>query len=357
MPHFAYDLLIRQTDAVLAAWGMAHDAIATTSRMIVEADICGIDSHGVSMLPYYAAMVRSGELRFDRRPIVVRERATTALVDAGGGLGHDAAVFAMERAIGKAQTNDVGIVSVFNSHHFGAAGPYAAMAADRGLIGLVSTTGRIPAVLPTFGLDRVLGTNPFAFAAPSKRHRTVLLDMSTSVVAANKVKAYAYAGKELPPQWVLDARGVDVTDAAEGERLIFRDTVGGLLPLGGEGMRHGGHKGFGLGLFAQILAGTLGGGNFPPLRDQKGCDNIGHLFMAIDPRAFREEGAFDDDLDAMIDHIRAGRRIDEAQPILIPGDPEWAAREERLRDGIPLEPALVDALRKVAADAAVDFLL
>lgn len=357
MRRFAYDLLIRQTEAILAAWGMAADAVATTSRMIVEADVRGIDSHGVSMLPYYAAMARSGELRFDVRPSVVRERATTALVDAGGGLGHDAAVFAMERAIAKAQANDVGIVSVLNSHHFGAAGPYAGMAADADLIGIVSTTGRIPAVLPTFGLDRVLGTNPFAFAAPSKRYQTVLLDMSTSVVAANKVKAYAYAGKKLPPDWVLDDRGVDVTDAAEGERLIFRDTVGGLLPLGGEGMRHGGHKGFGLGLFAQILAGTLGGGNFPPLRDQDGADNIGHIFIAIDPRAFREDGAFEDDLDAMIDHIRSGRRLDPSQPILIPGDPEWTARAERLRDGIPLEPALVDALRKVAAEAAVEFLL
>lgn len=357
MPRYSYDLILQQTALVLAAWGMPGDSIAVTVKMIVEADARGIDSHGVSMLPYYAGLVRSGELAFGGRPAIVRQGKTTALVDAGAGLGHEAAIFAMQAAIAKAGAYDVGVVSVFNSHHFGAAGPYAELAAEAGLIGIVSTTGRIPVVLPTFGLDRMLGTNPFAFAAPSRRHGTILLDMSTSVVAANKVKAYAYAGQPLPPDWVLDAEGRSVGDAAEGERLIFRDMVGGLLPLGGAGMLHGGHKGYGLGLFAQILAGTLGGGEFPPLRRGGAKDNIGHIFIAIDPKAFRGEGAFEADLDAMVDAIKAGRRADPAQPILVPGDPERAERERRMREGVPLEASLVDALRKVALDAGVDFLL
>jgi LDH2 family malate/lactate/ureidoglycolate dehydrogenase len=353
------ELLIRQTEAVLRAWGMAEPLVATSSRMIVEADLRGIDSHGVSMLPYYAGLLRAGGLDLAGQPRVVRERATSALIDAGAGLGHAAGVMAMEMAVAKARENDIAIVSVFNSHHFGAAGPYAEMAAQAGLIGIVSTTARVPAVLPTFGLDRVLGTNPFAFAAPSGQGHPVLLDMSTSVVAANKVKAYAFAGKPLPPAWVLDEAGADIADAAEGERIIFRDRVGGLLPLGGAGMLHGGHKGFGLGLFAQILAGTLGGGAFAPLRDRTpgSPDNIGHVFLAIDPRAFRPDGAFEEDIDAMVAHIRSGHRADPDQPILVAGDPEWAAREARLRDGVPLEPSLVEALRVVAEGAGVAFLL
>lgn len=354
---YSYDVVADQVALVLRAWGMPEGSIPVTVRMIVEADARGIDSHGISMLPYYAGMVRSGELALGGRPAIVRESHSTARVDAGAGLGHEAGVFAMETAIAKARAHDVGVVTVFNSHHFGAAGPYAELAAEAGLVGIVATTGRIPVVLPTFGLDRVLGTNPFAFAAPSARHGVVLLDMSTSVVAANKVKAYAFAGKPLPPDWVLDADGASLADAAEGERIIFRDTVGGLLPLGGAGTLHGGHKGYGLGLFAQILAGTLGGGTFPPLRTQGDKDNIGHIFIAIDPTAFREDGEFEADLDTMIDTIKAGRRADPAQPILVPGEPERIERQARMRDGIPLEPSLVAALSRVASDAGVAFLL
>lgn len=357
MANYPYKLVARQTTLVLTAWGLPEAALPVTVQMIMQADLRGIDSHGVSMLPYYASMVQSGELRFGGRPKFIREGRSTALVDAGAGLGHEAGVFAMNAAIARARDHDTGIVSVFNSHHFGAAGPYAELAAEAGFIGIVSTTGRIPVVLPTFGLDRVLSTNPFAFAAPSRRHRTVLLDMSTSVVAANKVKSYAFAGKALPPDWVVSADGRPVLEAAEAERLLFQDNVGGLLPLGGSGMLHGGHKGFGLGLFAQILAGTLGGGTFPPLRELGSTDNIGHIFMAIDPTAFREKGAFEDDLDAMIDAIKAGRRVDPDQPIQIPGDPEWAEEARRMREGIPLESSLVNALQKVASDAGVEFLL
>lgn len=336
---------------------MPQASIPVTVRMIVEADARGIDSHGISMLPYYANMVRSGELVLDGRPTIVRQSHSTARIDAGAGLGHEAGVFAMNTAIAKAKAHDVGVVTVFNSHHFGAAGPYAELAAEAGLVGIVATTGRIPAVLPTFGLDRVLGTNPFAFAAPSGQHGAVLLDMSTSVVAANKVKAYAYAGDALPPDWVLDPEGGSLSDAAEGERIIFRDTVGGLLPLGGAGTLHGGHKGYGLGLFAQILAGTLGGGSFPPLRVDGDKDNIGQVFIAIDPTAFREPGEFEREIDTMIAAIKAGRRVDPDQPIMIPGEPESIERVKRMREGIPLEPSLVAAIARVAEESGAALLL
>ena len=357
----APQLLRDQTAAVLRRWGMDESKIAITSDLMIETDLRGIESHGISMLILYDQMYAAGQLRLSAEPRIVRDRASTALIDAGAGLGHPVSVMAMQMAIDKAKQSDVGIVSVFNSHHFGAAGLYAEMAAKEGLIGIVSCSTKLMTVVPTLGGERVLGTNPFAFAARSRRHPIVLLDMSTSIVAANKVKAYALNGKDIPAGWVSDPAGQALTDAQAAYRLLFEGSGGGLSPIGGVGTLTGGHKGYGLGLFAQILSSTLGGGSFSPIREksrQSGDgDNIGQFFQAINPAAFRPLDEFEADLDDMIDLLRSTRPADPAQPVLIPGDPEWRAREERLRNGIPISDSLAARIAEIARRAGAEYLL
>ncbi len=350
-----------QIEAVLRAWGMDEENIAVTSEVMVETDLMGVDSHGISMLLLYEIMQEAGQLRLSARPSIVRQSATTAVMDGGAGLGHPVSVAAADLAIEKALAHDVGIVSVFNSHHHGALGFYARRMTAKGLIGIVSTTSRLLTVVPTFGAERVLGTNPFCFAAPAGRHDAIVLDMSTSVVAANKVKVYAFSGRALPDGWVVDAEGGPLTDAMQAYRILFEGGAGGLTPIGGAGTERGGHKGYGLALFAQILAGTLGGGSFSPVRNRtqhsSEPDNIGHVFIAVNPAAFRDPEDFRRDMDELIDTMRATRPADPARPVLVPGDPERAARENRLRNGIPIPPALAAKIREIAESAGAPYLL
>src|SRR5260370_13480363 len=196
-----------QIVTLLTAWGMDAELVRITAEVMVETDLAGVDSHGVSMLMDYESSKSRGKLNLQAFPRVVRESATTALVDADAGLGHPAAVMAMGIAINKAKAMGVGVVSVFNSHHFGAAGYYAAMASKAGLVGMVTSATRAIAVVPTRAAVPVLGTNPIAFAAPTRRNAPFLLDMATSSVANNKIKVYERNATKLPPGWVLDQHG------------------------------------------------------------------------------------------------------------------------------------------------------
>jgi LDH2 family malate/lactate/ureidoglycolate dehydrogenase len=350
----------RQLASVFRAWGMSDDHAETTAEMMTETDLRGVDSHGISMLPTYDGEFRAG--RLNMRPVfkTVRENPATALIDADASLGHPVSVHAMNLAVDKALASGVGVVSVFNSHHFGAAGCYAKIAADRGVIGMVTAGTRGVTMVPTFGAEPIMGTNPIAFAAPTGRHQPFLLDMATTTVAAGKVKVYKLNHKPLPPGWVVDGDGQTVTDPEEAFRYVFERPEGGITPLGGT-REAGSHKGYGLAVMVHILGATLGGASFSPLRNrtQKPSDphNIGHFFLAIDPRAFRDPGAFEEDLDQVIDVLHGARPADPAQSVLVAGDPEVATRVERLAHGVPVPDDLMVQLRAVASRAGVPFLL
>lgn len=352
-----------QITGVLLAWGMDEALVSTTARVMLETDLSGVDSHGISMLMDYEQSRRKGKLNLHAQPRVVRQNAVTALVDADAGLGHPAAVMGMELAIGKARAMGVGVVTVRNSHHFGAAGYYTRMASAQGLLGLCTSATRSINTVPTRGKVPVLGTNPLAFSAPARVNRAFSLDMATSSTAANKVKVYELNGKPLPPGWVLDEHARPVEDAALGMEILFKrpkDIGGGLTPLGGTAEMSS-HKGYGLAMMIHILAGTLSGASFSPLRvktqQASDPDNLGHFFMAIDPDVFRDEGEFEDDLDQVIDTLRATPPADPALPVLVAGDPEAAMRETRLRDGIPLPDTLVEKIRAICENCSAPFVL
>lgn len=349
-----------QIVSIFDAWGMDAGLARTAADVMVETDLAGVDSHGVSMLMDYDDYRRRGKLNLKARPKVVREGPTTALIDADAGLGHPAAVMGMELAIKKATEMRVGVVTVFNSHHFGAAGYYAAMASKRGMLGMVTSATRTVAVVPTRAKVPVLGTNPIAFAAPAKRNAPFLLDMATSAAANNKIKVYGLQGKKIPKGWVFDDAGEPVVDPEQALNILYKTKKGGLTPLGGTAEMSS-HKGYGLALMVHILGGALSGGSFSPIRvrTQKADepDRLGHFFLAIDPAAFRPEGAFEDDLDAVIDVLHATPALDPAQPVLVPGDPEAKARAERLREGIPIPDSLMKKIKVVCENSGVPCIL
>ena len=349
-----------QIESLLGAWGMDAELVRTTAEVMVETDLAGVDSHGVSMLMDYESSRAKGKLNVKAKPRIVKESRVTALIDADAGLGHPAAVMGMKIAIRKAKEMGVGVVTVFNSHHFGAAGYYAAMAAREGLVGMVTSATRTMSVVPTRAKLPLLGTNPIAFAAPAKRNAPFLLDMATASVANGKIKVYDLNGKKLPPGWVLDDEGNPVTDAAAAWKILYETKKGGLTPLGGTAEMSS-HKGYGLAMMGHILGGTLSGGSFSPIRNRtqkpSDPDRLGHFFLAIDPKVFRPDGAFEDDLDAAIDVLHSTPPVDPALPVLVPGDPERASRADRLKNGIPLPDTLLEKIRAICVRSGVPFLL
>ena len=358
--HVPAPRLREQLVAVLRAWGMSEAHADTTAEMMLETDLRGVDSHGISMLPTYDRELRAGRLNMRPHFKTLREGPSMALIDADASLGHPVAVHAMNLAVDKCRESAVAVVSVVNSHHFGAAGCYSRIAAERGVIGMVTSATRGVSMVPTFAAEPVMGTNPLAFAAPARRNPPFQLDMATTTVAAGKVKVYKLNHEPLPPGWVVDDKGQPVTDPEEAFKYVFERPEGGITPLGGP-KEAGGHKGYGLAVMVHILGGVLAGASFSPLRNrtQKPSDphNLGHFFMALDPRAFRGAGEFEDDLDQVIDVLHAAKPADPARPVLVAGDPEMATRAERLRDGVPVPDDLLAQLRAVAASAGVPFVL
>ena len=345
---------------ILTAWGMTDDLAATTADVMLETDLIGVDSHGISMLMTYETKRGEGRFDFTARPTIVKENAVAALMDAGGNLGHPVSVAAMQLAMKKAREASVGVVSVRNSHHFGAAGYYAKLAADNGLVGWVASGARGITVVPTRAANPILGTNPIAFAAPATRNRPFVLDMATSTVAVGKVKVYGFQNKPIPEGWVADGEGKPMTDANAAYEMLRGSPKGGLTPIGGT-PELSSHKGYGLGMMAHILGGVLAGGNFSPIHKPKegpsDPENIGHFFMAMDPGFFRDEDAFESDLDEVIDYLHATEPTDSDKPVLVAGDPEAAKRAERLESGVPIPDALDTQLRDVCKNINVPYVL
>ncbi|MBU6499843.1 MAG: Ldh family oxidoreductase, partial [Rhodospirillales bacterium] len=194
---------------------MAAENATETAEILAWADLHGIDSHGLSMLTQYDSWRTAGRLDLAARPAVLRESPVSAVVDGGGGLGHVPAAFAMRLAVAKARASGMAAIVVRNSAHFGACGYYGLIAADAGLIGMVSTTASGVRVAPTGGAVARLGTDPWCFAAPGEPGRPFLLDMATTTVAFGKVRNKANEGLPAPPGWVLTADGRPSTDPGD----------------------------------------------------------------------------------------------------------------------------------------------
>jgi LDH2 family malate/lactate/ureidoglycolate dehydrogenase len=348
-----------QISAVLAGLGMPPDLGVRTARIMVDADVRGIDSHGISMLPMYESKVAAGGLRLDATPEVVTDAGgAVAVLDARNGLGHVVSADAMTLACDKADQFGIGLATVRNSHHFGAAGYYARAAARRGMVALVLSSSKTLAQAPAGGIERVLGTNPLAIAAPSARHEPLVLDMSTSLVALDKVKTYALQGKDLPAAWVADADGQPIHDSTEALRVLRQETYGGLLPLGGASTDTGAHKGYGLSLMVQVLSCALAGAGLP---GSGVPDNIGHTFVAISPLHFGTEAPAGAGVaayvDELIDRMHATTPHDPDRPVQVAGEPEDRALAERGRDGIPIPATLRSQLHDLCQRHDAAYLL
>jgi LDH2 family malate/lactate/ureidoglycolate dehydrogenase len=323
VPRIAYEELLALAERLIGALGASAEDARTVAEHLAGANLAGHDSHGIIRIAQYRDHVRQGKIRPDRKPQIVRQTTTTALLDGNLAWGQVVARRAMETAIAKARANGVSAVCVRNCYHVGRAGVYPLQAAEEGFIAQIHCNGHgVVRVAPWGGTEPRLATNPMAIAIPTGG-RPILVDITTSVVAEGKVRLARNAGKALPEGWVLDGAGRPATDPAE----LYRG--GSLLPFGGRE----GHKGYGLSVVVDLLGGALSGAGCGLLTDKVGN---GLFIQVTDPAAFGEREEFYGRAAEFLAYLktsppRAGGEV------LWPGEPEERTAERRRREGIDID--------------------
>ena len=320
---------------ILKAISFRPAEAALVAEVLVEADLRGVDSHGVTRLGGYLEMIDAGHIRPRPNVTVERESGATALLDGDSGIGIIAARQAMDRAIALSDESGIACVSLRNVSHTGLLGWYTMRAARQGLIGIAMNNG--PCMTPPFGgIEPVAATNPISIAAPSGGPHPVALDMATTTVAAGKIRLARKLGQSIPADWGLDRDGQPCTDPAE---VIDN----GFYPW------TGGYKGFGLATMIEILSGVLSGGLFGrnvPTLVNYGQDPLisSGFYVAIDVQRFLPLEDFRSRVDSLVDMVRSTEPVNADQPVLVAGDKELACRETRLEQGIPLSSPVADEL-------------
>jgi LDH2 family malate/lactate/ureidoglycolate dehydrogenase len=257
----------------------------------------------------------------------------------------------MRLAIDKAKTFGIGIVTVRNSGHFGAAANYSMMALEHGMLGLATTNSPYVAMVPTFGREPKLSTNPISFAAPAGRHAPFVLDMATTTVAAGKLRIASRWKKPIPAGWALDEDGEPTTDPDIAMKKRLMSPLGGSRDLGG-------HKGYGLGMMVDILSGVLPGATYGDLFQRAGRfeqkkQDVGHCFAAIDPERFRPLDDFKHDMDDMFDSVKSTSPAEGQTRVYVAGEPEAESEKRRLREGIPINATLMQLVNDLAKGLGV----
>jgi L-2-hydroxycarboxylate dehydrogenase (NAD+) len=326
-----------------------------TADVLVRADLRGISSHGVARLRRYVKGLHDKVMLAQPDVTVVHETSTTALIDGGAGLGQPVSVRAMRKAIHKAQEHSLGFVTVRNSNHYGIAGYYSMMALEHDMIG-ISMTNAAPLVVPTFGRDAILGTNPISLAAPAGEERPFVLDMATSTVPRGKLEVYDRRNDPIPEGWATDERGALTTDPHHVLENLARRLGGGLLPLGGAGELMSGYKGYGLALMVDIFCGVLPGAGYanniyPKTADGKPLPaDVGHFFGAVRVGGFRPVDEFKATMDDIIRRLKNAPKADGQDRIYIAGEKEFEREEDRLHNGVILNPKVAADLKAIAEE-------
>ncbi|MBL6928200.1 MAG: Ldh family oxidoreductase [Rhodospirillales bacterium] len=336
---FAADELRRFGFDCFCALGLPDDDAKLVADGLVEADLRGLSSHGVSRIPTYCERLRRGLVNPTPNITIQRVTPVAASVDGDGGMGFPVAHKAMAEAIEMARSFGLGLAAVKHSTHYGMAALYVLQAIEADMISLVFTNSS-PALPVWGGKSKFLGAAPLAAGAPGGKHGPYVLDMAMTVIARGKIRLAAQRGDPIAQGLALDSDGKPTTDAMKAFEGI-------CLPFGG-------HKGAALSMLMDVLSGVFTGAAFAgdvvnPHLDFSGPQNAGHFLIAIRPDLFMSMDEYRNRMDTMVERIKACPRAEGFDEILIPGEPEARERERRARAGIPLTDDIVEALTAEAA--------
>jgi ureidoglycolate dehydrogenase (NAD+) len=327
--------LSRLATKALVTLGLEEGAAALAARVLVLGDLFGIPTHGVSRIESYGERIRIGGIK--ARPSITVERVAPAMarVDGDNGVGPLVGMKALEAAMEIARELGVGVALARNSNHFGPVAPYSWLAAEQGFASVIGSNASTT-IAPTGGKEAKLGNSPVAFAVPNPGGRPFILDMALSVVARAKIRAAAKAGTAIPDSWATDADGNPTTDAKAA-------LDGFLLPIGG-------HKGYGLALFVDLIAGLLSGAAYLDHVNSwsgqpEAPGNLGHFFILIDAQRLGSPEWLAGRMNDFAAILHGTPAADPSRPVLVPGERELDSLERQLRDGIDLDPAVLATLR------------
>lgn len=351
---WSYETLNHFCQDVFEAFGFGREDSETIKNVLLTADLYGIESHGMQRMVRYHKGIAKGTIHPQAKPEVVFETPVSAVVEGHNGMGQLIGVYGMQKAIEKAKTSGVGIVSVRNSNHFGIAGYYAKMACEQGLLGMACTNSEA-IMVPTFGRKAMLGSNPIAVSMPAKPY-PFFFDCSTTVVTRGKLEMYNKMGKPLPEGWALDKNGHASTDAPDVLANIVAKRGGGIMPLGGSEEVTGSHKGYGYGMLCEIFSSILSLGvtsDFCCTQPDK--TGICHGFMAVNPAIFGDPAAIERHLSDYLEDLRESPKADGQEHIYTHGEKEVAAEKERLENGIPVNDNTMLELADLCKYLKLDF--
>jgi LDH2 family malate/lactate/ureidoglycolate dehydrogenase len=330
---------------IATAAGVPATDATILAESLVQADLTGTSTHGISRLNIYVRRIQKGlidpsaPLRFDR------ERGATLAVDAGNGLGQVQAWKVLEKLIPMARTSGIASATIRNSQHFGALSWYCNRAADENMI-LLAMTNCEPAMSPEGGRQAFFGTNPIAASFPTGKGFHVRIDLATSLVARGNIIAAQKKGAAIPANWALDPEGNPTTDASQA-------LLGTVLTMAG-------HKGYALALMVEVFSSILSGaavgssiGSMYKNMDRK--QDVGHFFCLLDIDAFMDVPEFKRRIDAMIDQIKSCKKRPGVEEILIPGERSHRTLEKNLRAGLRIEPATLTELKQLCSELGVEF--
>ncbi len=342
------EALQKQLTSIFAAVGCSDRHADIAAKVLLAASVRGVDTHGVSNVVGYSRSAEDGTYTVPQKTEIINESSTTALVSACNGIGLISAYEGMEIAIDKAKSHGLGMVSIKDGHHVGMVGYYASMALDHDMIGM-SMTSAVPAVRPALGGKKMLGTNPIGFAAPAGKERDFFLDMATSTVASGKIGLAHRIGAPIPAGWAVTANeGAAIIDPPNGENDSWA-----LNPLGNT-REQGSHKGYGLAVLVDIMCGVLSGGGYSASLDRG--QNMTWV-MAVDISRFRPVDDFKSMMDEMISELHSTPTLPGFDGVLVPGDPEADAMQDRLSRGVPVENSQYVAIKQRALELDVDVVI
>ncbi|WP_301922355.1 Ldh family oxidoreductase [Ferruginibacter sp.] len=346
---YSYQQLYTFSKNIFIKIGCTNVNAETAAKVLLSADLRGVDSHGIARLTGYIRLWEVNRIKANPDICIVHETPSTATVDGDKGLGLVVAPAAMQIAIDKAKNAGTGWVSVKNSNHFGIAGIHAMMALEHDMIGIAMTNASA-LVAPTFSIERLLGTNPIAVAIPAGNEAPFVADFATTTAANGKLEILQRKNAVTPEGWVQSKMGEPSTNASEVKN------GGALLPLGGD-KEHGSHKGYMLGSVVDIFSAILSGANygpwvppFPayvPMPENMPGEGIGHFFGAMRIDAFRPAADFKMHMDKWIQRFSAAKTVAGQPKVIIPGQPETAMEKERMKSGLPLATSVIKELEEL----------
>lgn len=339
--------------SVFVSYGFTEEQAEAITDVLLTADLFGIESHGVQRMVRYHDEITRGMVDVKAKPDILYETDLSAVLDANKAMGQLTSIKAMSLAIGKADQFGIGLVTVRNSNHYGIAGYYAKMACDHDLIG-ISMTNTEAIMVPTFGRQAMLGTNPIALAMPADPI-PFLFDAATTVVPRGKIEIYRKMNERLPVGWAVDANGTVTQDAALVLDHIIKKKGGGILPIGGVGETLGGHKGYGLALICELMTGIMAGGpTANHLSSLSAKADLSHCFIAVNYGLFGEKKERKDRFSQYLQELRASAKAVGCERIYTHGEKEFENSKRIRVEGIPVNEKTYDELRKIAQACQVD---